>query len=168
MAQSTSGTRPGADAEGFRAAMGRFVTGVAVVTTEAEGSRYGMTVNSLTSVSLNPLTLLVCLAKGSLTAEAVLARGRFLVNLLEASQERISRQFVAKVEDRFRGVPLEPRADGLPAIAGALGRMVCVVDTVQPVGDHLIVFGRVEECDCRDGAPLLYYRSGYRRLAEDA
>ncbi|MEX0760180.1 MAG: flavin reductase family protein [Tistlia sp.] len=166
MAQT--GSRPEADVEGFRAAMGRFVTGVAVVTTEAGGTRYGMTINSLTSVSLDPLTLLVCLAKGSLTAEAVLARGRFLVNLLEASQERISRQFVAKIDDRFRDIALEPRADGLPAIAGTLGRMACLVETVQPVGDHLIVFGRVEECDCRDGAPLLYYRSGYRRLAEEA
>lgn len=148
----------------FRRVMSSFATGVAVVTTELDGARFGVTVNSLTSVSLDPLVLLVCLAKASTTANMLIRRRAFVVSLLNANQEEISRRFVNRTGDRFQGVRLESRDDGLPAIADALGHISCRVISTRTVGDHVVVFGQVEGCKTNDGAPLLYYRRGYHRL----
>lgn len=151
----TSATNVGATSEDFRRVMSCFATGVAVVTTEMNGMRFGMTVNSLTSVSPDPVVLLVCLAQESTTASALLRRGRFVVNLLTADQEAISRRFVGKTGDRFQGVRLVECDDGLPAVEGALGHIVCCVTSTQDVGDHVVVFGRVLACQASEGASSL-------------
>jgi flavin reductase (DIM6/NTAB) family NADH-FMN oxidoreductase RutF len=145
--------------------MGSFATGVAVVTTEHAGALHGMTVNSLTSVSLEPLVLLVCLARGSRTADAILHRGRFAVNLLSVEQEVVSRRFVSKQAERFESGSYSTEL-GVPLLSGALAHIVCELHTTQIIGDHLVVFGEVVQCRAGQGTPLLYWRGRYATLNE--
>jgi flavin reductase (DIM6/NTAB) family NADH-FMN oxidoreductase RutF len=154
------------DAATLRRVMGTFATGVAVVTTDVDGVRHGMTLNSLTSVSLTPPLVLVCLAAQSRTAGAVVGRGLFAVNLLASHQERVSRRFAAPHEDHFTGVSVREGAFGLPVLSGALAHLICRVDAVHDGGDHVIVVGRVLECSAASGDPLLFFRGAYGRYAQ--
>lgn len=149
------------DPAAMRAAMGRFATGVAVITTSADGVPHGMTVNSLTSVSLDPPMLLVCFTSGARTMDAVAASGRFAVNVLGARQEPVSDAFARRGEDHFDGAELPVHESGVPLIPGALAVAVCAVDRVVDAGDHVVVFGLVEDVEHRDGAPLLFFGGGY-------
>ena len=148
----------------FRDVMGTFPTGVAVVATAHEGRRFGMTINSLTSISLAPMIVLVALDTGSQTGRMIHARGAFTINLLGEHQEDLSRRFVAKVPDRFEGVSMLTRADGLPVIAGTTGYLVCRLMQSSQVGDHAVVYGEVMECGAGDHAPLVYFRGAYGRV----
>ena len=142
----------------FRRTMGAFATGVAVLTTELDGLLHGMTVNSLTSVSLNPVTVLVCLQSGSGTASAIRRRGRFGLNVLSSKQSRLSRQFCGPIETRFEGVELSYDESGIPVIAGAIANMRCRLQDVHASGDHEIFIGGVEHCAAVDGPPLIFLR----------
>jgi 3-hydroxy-9,10-secoandrosta-1,3,5(10)-triene-9,17-dione monooxygenase reductase component len=148
----------------FRSVMGQFPTGVAVVATAHEGVRYGMTINSLTSISLEPMLVMVSLVTGSLTGSMILARGAFTINLVGEHQEELSRRFVAKLADRFATVPLRERSDDLPVIAGTSGYLVCRLFKVDEVGDHTVVYGEVTECGEGDHAPLVYFDGSYGRV----
>jgi flavin reductase (DIM6/NTAB) family NADH-FMN oxidoreductase RutF len=150
----------------FRDTMGVFATGVAVITTEVGGVPQGMTVNSLTSLSTNPPALLVCLTGGTRTADAVLARGAFVVNLLNQNQQEISGRFAKRGEDHFDGLTVDVTEDGLPAMIGTAARIECLVNAVHDGGDHHIVVGRVVACNAAPVPPLLFYRGSYHRLAE--
>lgn len=140
----------------MRAAMGRFTTGVAVVTTLAAGRPHGMTVNSLTSVSLAPPTLLVSLTVGARTTDAVLASGRFAVSILSVRQEQIARRFARRGEDHFGRLPPVFGQHQLPVIPNALAHFECTVHEHLPVHDHRIVVGDVERVCDRDGEPLAF------------
>jgi flavin reductase (DIM6/NTAB) family NADH-FMN oxidoreductase RutF len=148
----------------FRRVMAHFPTGVSVVTTFEDGARYGMTANSVTSVSLEPLMLLVCLAREARTGGAVKRCGRFAVNLLRDDQEPISRHFAQPGGDHFEGVAFEEGPEGLPLLPGAIANVVCQVTEIVPAGDHDVVFGEVEECRVNGGNPLLFFLGGYRSL----
>jgi flavin reductase (DIM6/NTAB) family NADH-FMN oxidoreductase RutF len=152
------------DPRAFRDVMGVFATGVAVITTEADGEPQGMTVNSLTSLSLDPPLLLVCLTRESRTGAAVTARGAFVVNLLGRRQRHLSDRFARPGEEHFANLATAITADGLPALADCPGRIECTVDTVHPGGDHIIVVGRVRACRATSASPLLFYRGRYHRL----
>jgi flavin reductase (DIM6/NTAB) family NADH-FMN oxidoreductase RutF len=156
---------PGVDRGLFREVMGGFATGVAVVTTEADGEIHGMTLNSLTSVSLQPTLILVCLTRESRTARAVARRGGFVVNLLGEHQETVSRRFSAPNEDHFEGLELRRDEDGMPVLADSIGHLACRIEAVHEGGDHLIVLGRVSRCEPSGGEPLLFYRGRYGRYA---
>jgi len=145
----------------FRTVMGQFPTGVAVVATAHHGVRYGMTINSLTSISLQPMLVMVSLVTGSVTGNMILARGAFTINLVGEHQEELSRRFVAKIADRFAGVPLHDRADDLPVIAGTTGFLVCRLHRADVVGDHTVIYGEVMECGAGDHAPLVYFDGSY-------
>lgn len=145
----------------FRRTMGAFATGIAVLTTELDGSLHGMTVNSLTSVSLNPVSVLVCLQSGSGTARAVRRRGRFGLNILSSHQSRLSRQFCGPLEARFDGVELSYDESGIPVISGAIAHMRCRVQDVRASGDHEIFVGGVEHCAAADGPPLIFLRGRF-------
>lgn len=151
--------------EDFRQVMGNHAAGVVVVSTAWNGVNHGVTINSMTSVSLNPAIVLVCLNHNSQTAAAVRSRGWFSLNLLDESQELISRQFVRKDVDRFADVPLHDRTDGLPLITGAAGHLVCRLKAIDSVGDHYVIYGDVTECSKRGTRPLLYHKGQYCRLA---
>ncbi|MEW2386448.1 flavin reductase family protein [Micromonospora sp. NPDC047707] len=150
----------------MRRAMGRFATGVAVITTRMGGVPHGMTVNSLTSVSLDPPLLLVCFNRGARTAECVQASGRFAVNILGARQEQVSNTFARRGENHFDGLDLPSHPTGVPLIPGALAHAVCRVDKVVNGGDHIVVFGLVEDVHEREGAPLLFYGGRYGDLTD--
>jgi 3-hydroxy-9,10-secoandrosta-1,3,5(10)-triene-9,17-dione monooxygenase reductase component len=148
----------------FRRVMGRFATGVAVIATRDRRGLAGMTVNSLTSVSLSPALLLVCLARDTRTAEAVRARGAFTVNLLSASQGALSDRFARPGEDPFRDLPVELSDDGLPVLEGGVGHLACSTEAIHPGGDHLVVVGRVTGGEPREGSPLVFFNGQYDTL----
>ncbi|WP_067932459.1 flavin reductase family protein [Alicyclobacillus kakegawensis] len=153
------------DSRTFRNIAGSFATGVTVVTTRrANGDPVGMTVNSFTSLSLDPLLVLVTIAKSaSLFDDFAGARG-FVVNILSATQEWVSRQFAAKGVDRFAGVDFSDGTLGLPVLAGVLGFFECHTVQRYDGGDHLILVGEVRDGQCTNGEPLLFYQGQYRRL----
>lgn len=153
------------DQRTFRDVMGVFATGVAVITTEADGGPQGMTVNSLTSLSVDPPMLLVCLTEGSRTAMAVTGRGAFVVNLLNRNQRHLSDRFSRPGRAHFAGLPTILAGNGIPALPGCAGQVECTVEAVHPGGDHLIVVGRVTACRAVPASPLLFYRGRYHRLA---
>ncbi|MFF4598561.1 flavin reductase family protein [Amycolatopsis sp. NPDC001319] len=134
--------------------MGRFATGVAVVTTVFDGVPHGMTVNSLTSVSLSPPLVLVCLTTGARTTEAVVSAGRFALNVLSTRQEQLALRFARRGEDHFSGLPVKTGAHAVPVIPDALVHLECSVHRLLTAGDHEVVIGEVLKVCSRDGEPL--------------
>lgn len=148
----------------FKAAMSHFASGVTIVTTEHDGKRYGMTVASFASLSLHPPLVLVCIEKNLKTHDAIAAAGQFGVSILGAEQGDVSNRFASRVEDKFEGVPVRTTESGVPLIDGAITTLDCAVREQLPGGDHTIFVGEVMAAETREGAPLLYFRSGYREM----
>jgi flavin reductase (DIM6/NTAB) family NADH-FMN oxidoreductase RutF len=149
----------------MRAAMGRYLSGVAVVTTLAGGGRpTGMTVNSLTSVSLDPPVLLVCLTESARSAAAVLAAGRFAVSVLAVDQEPIAARFAARGADHFAGLAPVYEGHAVPVVPGALAHLECSVAQAIRVGDHDVIFGGVLRTCYRDGVPLAFHAGRFGRF----
>jgi flavin reductase (DIM6/NTAB) family NADH-FMN oxidoreductase RutF len=155
----------------YRHVMSRFATGVTVVSTVLDGVRYGLTVNSFTSVSLEPLLVLFCCEIDCAFYAPVLAAGRWGVSVLSDSQAEESTWFATRGEagvDQFSGrsgVRVGP-ALGVPLLAGSLGTFECRTWTTYEGGDHTVVIGEVVDAATRtDGDPLLYFGSDYRGLA---
>jgi flavin reductase (DIM6/NTAB) family NADH-FMN oxidoreductase RutF len=139
--------------------MGRWVTGVAVVTsTDGAGPR-GATTNALTSLSLDPLLVLVALDHASNTLEAVRNSGRFCINVLASDQEELARRFATKAsgEEKLAGVPHE-LVDGVPVLGGAVAWLACELEQELEGGDHAMLLGRPIEAGAdEDAQPLLFY-----------
>jgi len=148
----------------FKAAMSHFASGVTVVTTEHAGVQYGMTVASFASLSLHPPLVLVCIEKSVKSHDAIALAGKFGVSILAQAQQDVSGRFASKVEDKFAGMPVRMGELGVPLIDGALCALECRLHAQLAGGDHTIFVGEVVEASCSDGAPLVYYRSGYREL----
>jgi flavin reductase (DIM6/NTAB) family NADH-FMN oxidoreductase RutF len=145
--------------------MGLFATGVTVVSAQAGGEIHGMTANSVTSVSLDPLLLLVCVDRQARMAAAITAAGRFAVSILRDDQESISRHFAGQ-----RGPTVQPRFAPLGSthrIEDCMAAMACVTERVLDGGDHIIVVAQVEALwqAEKTGDPLLYFGGKYRRIA---
>jgi len=138
----------------MRRTMGRFATGVAVVTTSADGVPHGMTVNSLTSVSLEPPLLLVCLTTGARTTEAVTTAGKFTVNILSARQEHLAMRFAKRGADHFAGLAIVHGRHEVPIIPDAFAHLECRVERSFEAGDHIVVIGEVLDVWEREGEPL--------------
>lgn len=154
-------------ADGFRALMATFPTGVVVVTaTDAGGAPWGMTCSSLCSVTLRPPTLLVCLRASSPTLKAARERGTFSVNLLRSGTESTARLFASGAPDRFDRVSWRAgERFGDPHLVGDTHAVAeCAVVQAQPVGDHVVMLGEVAALASVEGSgdPLLY---GMRRYA---
>ncbi|MEV0819834.1 flavin reductase family protein [Nonomuraea rubra] len=147
----------------LRDALGQFATGVAVITTAtACGERAGVTVNSFTSVSLDPPLVLWCLSKRAPSAPLFLRAGRFAVNVLAAGQDHLSRRFATPSADKFAGVELV--AAPLPMLAGTLAGFVCRTERVHEGGDHHIFVGAVERYQRAEGEPLVFHSGRYREF----
>jgi flavin reductase (DIM6/NTAB) family NADH-FMN oxidoreductase RutF len=159
-------TTPLVDPLAMRQTMGRFATGVAVITTEDASGPHGMTVNSLTSVSLDPPLLLVCFNHGARTAEAAVASGRFVVNILSRRQQAIALRFAARGEDHFAGLDLEYAGHRVPVVPQALAHLECDVERVVEAGDHTIVFGAVIGASTRDGDPLGFFGGKFSDITQ--
>ncbi|MBT2207251.1 MULTISPECIES: flavin reductase family protein [Actinomadura] len=141
----------------MRQTMGRFATGVAVVTTEFDGVPHGMTVNSLTSVSLDPPLLLVCFNHGARSVEAVTTAGGFVVNVLSRRHQEIALRFARRGEDHFAGLGLEYEGHRVPVVPQALAHLECDLERTVEAGDHTVVFGAVTGVCTREGDPLGFY-----------
>jgi flavin reductase (DIM6/NTAB) family NADH-FMN oxidoreductase RutF len=149
----------------FRSVLGRFPSGVTVVTTKAgDGSDEGMTVSAFCSVSLDPPLVLICVERTA-SAYSALTTGRgFVVNILSASQEQIARRFSIVDIDRFEGVGYSRSPNGLAVLDDVLGIIECATFAMHEAGDHTIIVGEVEAARAQNGTPLLYYRGGYAQL----
>lgn len=148
---------PVVDGASLRRAMGRFATGVAVVTTGTENDPHGMTINSLTSVSLDPPLVLVCLTKEARTTQAVRETGSFAISVLSVRQEQLAMRFAKRGEDHFGGLPLRYENHHVPVVPRAMAHVECVIAEEIAAGDHIVFLGRViQTCD-RDGDPLGFY-----------
>jgi 3-hydroxy-9,10-secoandrosta-1,3,5(10)-triene-9,17-dione monooxygenase reductase component len=157
------------DPRRFRAVIGAFATGVAVITTEANGEYHGMTVNSLTSVSLDPCMLLICLRLGSTTGQAIRKRGEFTVNILADHQRELLHHFVnTRVADRFADLDVEFSPGGMPLLPGAIAHLCCRVAAIHPGGDHDIIVGEVLTCRDRDGHPLVFHKGTFGAFTTDS
>jgi flavin reductase (DIM6/NTAB) family NADH-FMN oxidoreductase RutF len=145
----------------FRDAIGLFPTGVAVVTAAGPA---GLTTNAVTSLSLDPVLLLVCFDNGSRTLPAVRESGRFAVNVLRAGQEDVARVFASKrvAKEKFAAATHE-LVDGVPVLEGVLAWFVCEVRDLVAGGDHTIGIGEVTSLGADPaGEPLLFARGEYR------
>lgn len=154
------------DGRRFRNALGWFTTGVAVVTTRLPGGEaIGITVNSFSSVSLDPPLVLWCLDKKSDTLAAFEAATHFTVNVLREEHREISSRLSRKGDHSLAGLAVIERENGCPALLEALAHFECEIEARHDAGDHVIMIGRVLAFDCaEDGRPLLYHRGGYQML----
>jgi 3-hydroxy-9,10-secoandrosta-1,3,5(10)-triene-9,17-dione monooxygenase reductase component len=148
----------------FRDVLGRFCTGVTVVTSMSDGKPVGMTCQSFTSVSLDPPLVLFCPAKTSRAWPLIQRAGFFCVNLLSHDQLELSNGFASKGSDKFAGVTWRPSETGAPLLEGVLGWVDCTVYAVHEAGDHYVVVGRVMDLGVEDAPhPLLFYKGQYAR-----
>jgi flavin reductase (DIM6/NTAB) family NADH-FMN oxidoreductase RutF len=142
---------------------------VTVVTClDANGDPAGLTVNSFTSVSLDPPLLLVCIAKPAASAAALTGASHFAINVLQAGQQPASIRFSTRAEDRFGATPWSAGEAGAPILRDSLGVFECKRFAVYDGGDHHILVGQVVKASF-DAAvdPLLFFRGRYRRLHFD-
>jgi 3-hydroxy-9,10-secoandrosta-1,3,5(10)-triene-9,17-dione monooxygenase reductase component len=146
------------DSGAFRAALGRFATGVAFVTAAPGGEPAGLIVNSLASVSLEPPLVSFCPARSSITWSRMRRTGYFGVNILGRRHEQFARAATPPGTDRFAAIDWSPGAHGAPLLDGALATLECEIVAEHPAGDHWIVVGRV--VGARIGAaagPLVFF-----------
>jgi flavin reductase (DIM6/NTAB) family NADH-FMN oxidoreductase RutF len=123
-----------------------------------------MTANSLSSVSLYPPLISVCVDHAAEMHGAILKVKQFVINVLSSTQETLARRFADKYEDRFEGIGYQLTPEGLILLGGALAHIECQRYAEYPGGDHTIVVGRVIGGTTSKGRPLLYYRGGYAAL----
>jgi flavin reductase (DIM6/NTAB) family NADH-FMN oxidoreductase RutF len=153
------------DASSFRSVLGRFASGIVVVTVrDPEGKDHGMTVSAFTSVSLEPPLVLVCVDRGATMHDALYAAERFAINLLSDQQEALSRRFAETRDDRFDGVGYTRDVSDAALLDDALASLECTTWARYDGGDHTIIVGLVDHAAARDARPLLYYRGGYAQL----
>lgn len=154
---------------GFRGVMGRFATGVTVMTTRHGATPHAMTANAVVSVSLEPLLVLVSVERRTVMAEQVTAAGGFALSILAAEQQALSDRFADPDRPmgsaQFEGVDVFEAVTGAPVVRGGLGWLDCRVWDIHDGGDHLLVLGEVVALAEGEAAePLLFYRGGYRGL----
>jgi 3-hydroxy-9,10-secoandrosta-1,3,5(10)-triene-9,17-dione monooxygenase reductase component len=158
---------PTVDTLRFRQVIGHFATGVAIVTCYGDDGPTGLTTNAITSVSLEPLLLLVCFDNASRTLPAVRQSRRFAVNMLRAGQQDLAQVFASKrvAREKFDAVT-HVEAHGVPVLDGALAWLACDLTALHPAGDHTIGIGEITHMDSDpDGEPLVWFRGAYGTFA---
>ena len=165
---STDDPEAMAAARQFRDVLGRFASGVTVVTSISGGAPVGMTCQSFSSVSLNPPLVLFIPAKTSRAWPAIQRSGKFCVNFLADGQAELSNTMASRGADKFADVAWSPApATGSPLLDGVLGYVDCQIHTVHEAGDHYVVIGRVLDLDLTEpdpekAQPLLFFQGQYR------
>jgi flavin reductase (DIM6/NTAB) family NADH-FMN oxidoreductase RutF len=161
----TDGLHP-LDPDHFRAVMGHFATGVAVITATSDAGPVGMTANAVCSLSLDPLLLLVCFDRTARTLAVVRETERFGVNVLAAGQEPLARLFASKAPEHAKFAEVSHTVEqGIPVIGGTLAWVGCRLERLVPGGDHTIGIGAVETAEvagAKAAEPLIWYRGTYR------
>lgn len=150
----------------LRQVAGTFVTGVTVVTTLVDSEAHGCAANAVSSLSLNPPTMLVCLARTSNTHSQLIRSGKFAINILGDSAESrdICRIFASKMDDKFSNIEYRLGRMGLPILAQAIGWLECNLADAYDSGDHTIFIGNVVAAETTDGNPLAYFRGQFASL----
>ena len=152
----------GLDQAGFRRVLGRFCTGVTVVSGMDGAVPVGFTCQSFSALSLDPPLVLCCPSRSSRTWPLLARSGAFCVNVLAREQQDVSAVFGRGGADKFAGVRWHPAPSGSPVLEGVLAWIDCAVEAVHEAGDHYVVVGRVRALgESGDEAPLLFYRGAY-------
>jgi flavin reductase (DIM6/NTAB) family NADH-FMN oxidoreductase RutF len=153
------------DPRELRRVMGLFATGVTVITTRNEaGTPFGLTANAVTSLSLDPPLLLVCVDRKAESHPHFYDSRVFVLNILAEGQEELSRRFAASGGDKFTGVPYRLGRLEVPVLEGTLGHLECRIVETHEGGDHVIHVGHVEHAEFVGGRPLLFFSGRYCRL----
>lgn len=156
---------PGIEPAEFRQLMGRFATGVTILTAHApDGTLQGMTANSLSSVSLVPPLVLLSIDHRAAMHPTLVTAASFAINILAEGQEALSRRFANSVDDRFAGVGYHLSPRGHVLLDGALAHVEVERVACHEAGDHTLVIGRVVAGAAHEGRPLCYFRGGYAEL----
>jgi flavin reductase (DIM6/NTAB) family NADH-FMN oxidoreductase RutF len=156
----------------FRQAMGLFATGVTVVTVDYEDEVQGMTANAFTSVSLDPMLVLVCVDQKARTHAHLHAKKRFGINVLSEQQRAIAVHYArpdrepAQAEEEA-GARFDRTKHGTPVLRGGLAYLECRLQTAQDAGDHTIFIAEVEDIVVRGGKPLLFFQSDYHTIGPE-
>ena len=152
------------DAARFRHTMGHLATGVTVVTVRTPEGGVGMTASAVSSLSLEPPLLLVCVGHDAAIHDALLDAGRFGISILAADQEALARRFADRARQRLDAAELALSPGGVPVLGGALARIECRLHGQFEAGDHTVVTGLLEWSEVGAGRPLCYYRGGFGEL----
>jgi flavin reductase (DIM6/NTAB) family NADH-FMN oxidoreductase RutF len=148
----------------FREVISHFASGVTVITALHEGRSFGTTASAVTSLSLEPPMLLICMNKQSETGRAVAVSKRFGVNILGANQVDLAERFAKKGGDKFAGVPVTPGQWGEPLFDDALATLECHVAEETTGGTHYVFLAEVDGGTARGGTPLAYFKGEFGRL----
>jgi flavin reductase (DIM6/NTAB) family NADH-FMN oxidoreductase RutF len=156
----------------FRRALGHFATGVTIITVDLDGEVHGMTANAFTSVSLDPMLVLVCVDHTTRTHAHLHAKKRFGINMLCDDQRLISEYYARPERTHERaeeeaGAHFERTSHGTPVLHGALAYLECRLHSAQDAGDHTIFIAEVEDVVIHEGRPLLFFRGKYRGVGEE-
>ncbi len=153
------------DHDAFRSVLGRFASGVTVVTSlDEEGKDHGMTVSAFCSLSLDPPLVLVCIDHSASMFDSLATANEFIVNILSERQEPLARRFSGPHPNRFDRIGYTRSASGIAILDDVLGYLECKRIAAHEGGDHCIYVGQVEDASSSEGRPLLYYRGGYAQL----
>jgi len=156
------------EVDDFKKAMQLWASGVTVVTTRSEKfGIQGMTVTAFSSVSINPPQVLVCINESADTGAGIQESQCFVVNVLSSTQQDVSNQFAggSSQEQRFENTAWTAGIAGAPVLENSIMSLECKVIEKVHAGTHWIIIGEVQDCVCRSGEPLLYYRGAYQQLA---
>ena len=153
------------DGREVRNVMGHFATGVTVITTKDKtGKPFGLTVNSFTSLSLNPPLVIVCVDKTVDCYPCFDESKVFAVNILSEDQEDLSRRFATKGIEKFEGIKWRMGNNGAPLLDGVMGIIECRVSHGYEGGDHTIFLGEILSATATGERPLLFFKGKYSRL----
>ena len=150
------------DRRAFRDALGRFSTGVAIITTRTvSGKLEGLTANSFSALSLDPPLILWSLMSTARSMPSFSQASHFAVNVLATDHIELSRHFARGQENKFEGIDYEIGVSGCPILADALATFECRAHDTLHIGDHVVFVGAVERIDYRDGDPLIFSAGEY-------
>ncbi|MED4205364.1 flavin reductase family protein [Neobacillus mesonae] len=148
----------------FRNAMGKFATGVTVITTELDGEVHGMTANAFMSVSLNPKLVVISIGEKAKMLNKINESKKFAVNILADEQKEVSMMFAGQIKEK-RDIEFDRLGD-LPVIKDSLANISCKVYSQHVEGDHTLFIGEVTDIVLRDGEALAFYEGKYREIAK--
>ncbi|MEH7307303.1 flavin reductase family protein [Neobacillus drentensis] len=149
----------------FRSAMGKFATGVTVITTEVDGEVHGMTANAFMSVSLEPKLVVISIGEKARILNKIKESKIFSVNILAADQKELSMIFAGQLKEH-REVEFDC-LDGKPVLSGVVAQIACEVSAEHLEGDHTLFIGKVTDIHLEDSEPLVFYSGRYRSLLEE-
>ena len=153
------------DADTFRSVLGRFASGVTIVTAcDDKGTDHGMTVSAFCSLSLDPPMVLFCVDHAASMHDMLLGHPHCAVSILSSNQEAYSRRFADQDNERFDGIAYSRGESGAVLLDDALAHLECRLIAHHEAGDHTVFIAQVDRAHPRQGRPLLYYRGGYAQL----